>query len=261
MGDCETILVDRDGPVTTVTINRPKRKNALDVASWTALGDAIAGAARDVDTRVLVLTGANGDFCAGADLAGAGDTHPLRQMHMVNDVALALHHLAKPTIAKVRGVAVGAGWNLALGCDLVAAAPDARFSQIFSRRAMSVDCGGSWLLPRLVGLQQAKRLALLAEFVDATEAARLGLVTWVRPEAELDEFVATIAGRLAVLPPVALAQSKALLNDGAQTTLRQALDNEARAQAVNRGTEDTAIALAAFVNKTDATYAGRWAVR
>jgi 2-(1,2-epoxy-1,2-dihydrophenyl)acetyl-CoA isomerase len=259
MGDCETILVDRDGPVTTVTINRPKRKNALDIPTWTALGDALTGASRDADTRVVVLTGAGGDFCAGADMAG-GDGHPLSRMHAVNDIALALHHMAKPTIAKVRGVAVGAGWNLALGCDLVAAAPDARFSQIFARRALSVDCGGTWLLPRLVGLQQAKRLALLAEFIDTAEAARLGLVTWVRPDAELDEFVATTACRLAALPPIAVAQSKALLNEGTQTTLRQALDNEARAQAVNCGTEDTALALAAFLNKTDATYTGRWAV-
>ena len=255
------ILVDRDGAVTTVTINRPERKNALDVNAWLALRDAITAASTDARTRVVVLTGAGDAFCAGADLSGADDEHPLQRMHINNEIALALHHMPKPSIAKVRGVAVAAGWNLALGCDLVAAAPDARFSQIFARRALSVDLGGSWLLPRLVGLQQAKRLALLAEFIDGTEAAQLGLVTWVRPDAELDEFVDGIASQLAALPPLAVAQSKALLNEGAQTTLRQALDNEARAQAINFATEDTATAFTAFLTKTEATYTGRWAVR
>lgn len=257
----EAVLVDRDGPVTTVTINRPERKNALDVKAWTALREAIAAASADEQTRVVVLTGAGGAFCAGADLSDADDEHPLHRMHINNEIALALHHMPKPTIAKVRGVAVAAGWNLALGCDFVAAAPGARFSQMFTRRALSVDLGGSWLLPRLVGLQQAKRLALLSEFVDTTEAAQLGLVTWVRPDAELDEFVDTIAGQLAALPPLALAQTKALLNEGAQSSLRQALDSEARAQAINFATEDAATAFTAFRNKTEATYTGRWAVR
>src|SRR5699024_5867299 len=118
---------------------------------------------------------------------------------------------------------VGAGWNLALGCDLVVATPESTFSQIFAKRGLSLDLGGSWLLPKLVGLQQAKRLALLAETIDAEQARQLGLVTWVVAGSEIDAFVAEIADRLAAGPPVALAQTKALLNEGADRTLREAL--------------------------------------
>ena len=126
-----------------------------------------------------MLTGAGGAFCSGADIGTPRTSIPGYKLHRLTEVALALHELAVPTIAKVTGVAVGAGWNLALGCDLVVATPESRFCQIFSKRGLSVDLGGSWLLPKLVGLQQAKRLVLLADMIDAEEAHALGLVTWV----------------------------------------------------------------------------------
>jgi 2-(1,2-epoxy-1,2-dihydrophenyl)acetyl-CoA isomerase len=123
-----------------------------------------------------------------------------------------------------------------------------------------VDLGGSWLLPKLVGLQQAKRLVLLADMIDAAEAHQLGLVTWVRPADEIDVFVDDLAGRLAAGPPFALAQSKALLNDGANATLQQALANEARAQPGNFATADSGEAYAAFAEKRQAEFTGEWAV-
>jgi enoyl-CoA hydratase/carnithine racemase len=171
-----------------------------------------------------------------------------------------LHELTVPTIAKVTGVAVGAGWNLALGCDLVVATPESQFCQIFSKRGLSVDLGGSWLLPRLVGLQQAKRLVLLAETIDAAEAHSLGLVTWVKPSGEIDAFVDELAGRLAAGPPFAMSQSKGLLNDGANATLRDALANEARAQPGNFATADSMEAYAAFAGKRTPKFTGAWAV-
>jgi enoyl-CoA hydratase/carnithine racemase len=125
---------------------------------------------------------------------------------------------------------------------------------------LSVDLGGSWLLPKLVGLQQAKRLVLLAETIDAAEAHSLGLVTWVKAAGEIDEFVADLAGRLAAGPPVALAQSKGLLNDGADATLREALANEARAQPGNFATADSVEAYSAFADKREPTFTGRWGV-
>lgn len=261
LGD-DSVLVDRADAVTTITLNRPRRKNAIDPDTWGVLARALRDADADPDTRVIVLTGAGGDFCAGADLAAGAaraETHPLRRMHYVNRTAITLHELETPTIAKVDGVAVGAGWNLALGCDLVAASDRARFSQIFVHRGLSLDFGGSWLLPKLVGLQQAKRIALLGDFVDAGEAERLGLVTWVRPADELDGFVTDTAKRLAAGPPVALAQTKALLNEGGDATLREALENEARAQAVNFATKDTQAAVEAFLGKTEPTFTGEWA--
>jgi enoyl-CoA hydratase/carnithine racemase len=258
----EVLLTCRDGGVLTLTLNRPRRKNAIDDALWSALRVQLAAAGDDPDVRVVVLTGAGGDFCAGADLAaGLSSEHPLSRMRRVNEVALLLHELPMPSIAHVDGVAVGGGWNLALGCDLVVATPQARFSQIFARRGLSVDLGGSWLLPRLVGLQQAKRLAMLGEMIAASEAHRLGLVTWIVERPEIDAFVADLAGRLAGAAPVALAQSKALLHHGAGGNLREALAEEARALAVNFATADAPAAFAAFNEKREPEFTGQWAVQ
>lgn len=257
----QPVLLDRAGAVLTVTLNRPHRKNAIDLPMWDGLSDAFREAERDDDVRVVVVTGAGGDFCAGADLSTDLKDHPLTRMHRINDAALALNEISKPTIAKVDGVAVGAGWNLALGCDLVVATERARFSQIFARRGLSLDFGGSWLLPRLVGLQQAKRLVLRAEMIGAAEAHDLGLVTWIKPAAELDSFVDELTAELVAAPPVALALSKRLLEEGANRTLREALEGEARAQTVNFATEDAPAAFEAFLTKTEAKYTGRWAVR
>ena len=252
------LVDDRDG-VRTLTLNRPERRNALDGPLWVALADALRDAKRDHDLRALVLTGAGGAFCSGADIGTGEQIHPRYKLDRLTDVALALHELAVPTVAKVSGIAVGAGWNLALGCDLVVATPESRFCQIFSKRGLSVDLGGSWLLPKLVGLQQAKRLVLLADMIDAEEAHRLGLVTWVQPADEIDAFVDELTGRLTSGPPFALAQSKALLNDGANATLREALANEARAQPGNFATADSGEAYAAFAAKRDAVFSGAWA--
>ncbi|OBG94994.1 enoyl-CoA hydratase [Mycobacterium sp. E136] len=260
MSEDVLLTSERDG-VRTLTLNRPDRKNAINAQLWEELADSLRAAARDTDLRAVVITGAGGAFCSGADIGTPEDIHPRHKLRRLTDVALALHELSIPTIAKVTGVAVGAGWNLALGCDFVVATPEARFCQIFSKRGLSVDLGGSWLLPKLVGLQQAKRLVLLADMIDAEEARSLGLVTWVRPADEIDGFVTDLAARLAAGPPVALAQSKALLNDGANATLREALANEARAQPGNFATADSTEAYAAFAAKREAVFTGRWAVR
>jgi enoyl-CoA hydratase/carnithine racemase len=258
----DVLLVRRDGGVLTLTLNRPRRKNAIDGALWDALRAQLTVARDDPGVRAIVLTGAGGDFCAGADLSGGPAAgHPLDRMRRVNEVALLLHELPVPSVAQVDGVAVGAGWNLALGCDLVVATPAARFSQIFARRGLSLDFGGSWLLPKLVGLQQAKRLALLAEMIDAAEAHRLGLVTWVVEPEDIEGFVADLGSRLAAAAPVAIAQSKALLQEGADRTMRDALAGEARAQAVNFATADAPAAFAAFRDKRDPVFTGEWTPR
>jgi 2-(1,2-epoxy-1,2-dihydrophenyl)acetyl-CoA isomerase len=178
-------------------------------------------------------------------------------MQFYGSVGLALHQLPKPTIAKLRGVAVGAGLNLALGCDLIAASEDARLSEIFARRGLSLDVGGSWLLPRLIGLHRAKELALLADIVSAREAERMGLLNRVVSDAELDDVVDDWAKRLAAGPPIALAQSKRLLNNAFNYGLAEAMDAEGMAQTVNFGTEDTREGLTAFSQKRDPVFKGR----
>lgn len=257
----EPVLLSSDlNGVRTLTLNRPDRKNAINARLWEELADALRAAARDRALRALIITGAGGAFCSGADISNPEDIHPVHKVRRLTEVALALHELTVPTIAKVSGVAVGAGWNLALGCDFVVATPESRFCQIFSKRGLSVDLGGSWLLPKLVGLQQAKRLVLLGETIDAAEAESLGLVTWIKPAEEIDEFVADLAGRLAAGPPFALALSKGLLHDGANATLGEALANEARAQPGNFATADSTEAYAAFAEKREPAFTGRWAV-
>ena len=261
MTDAAVLLSeDREG-VRTLTLNRPRRKNAINPELWVALRDALNAAGRDLGVRALVLTGSGGSFCSGADISVPDGVHPKYKLQRLTDVAVALHELAIPTIAKVTGVAVGAGWNLALGCDLVVATPESTFSQIFSKRGLSIDLGGSWLLPKLVGLQQAKRLALLAETIGAEEARVLNLVTWVVSGTEIDTFVNDLADRLAAGPPIALGQTKALLNEGADSTLRDALANEARAQIGNFATADAAAAYAAFAERREPSFTGEWALR
>ena len=255
----ETLLIDRADGVVTITLNRPERKNAVNGVMWDELLATFGEIRERGDDRVVVVTGAGGAFCSGQDLGDANTLtqHGLARMRHIGDVAIALHHLPQPTIAKVGGVAAGAGCNLALGCDLIVASDEARFSEIFSRRGMSVDFGGSWVLPRLVGLHKAKELAFFADVISAKEAADIGIVNRVVPAGELDAVVDDWARRLAAGPPIALAQTKTLLNAGLASSFEQAIDEEGRAQTVNFSTEDMGEAMAAFVEKRDPRFKGR----
>lgn len=252
---------DEDGAIATVTFNNPGKKNAIPGAAWPHIEAAFREVRTDDRVRCLVLTGEGDDFCSGADVSGTGEggghPHQLQQMRAISAAIEALHSVPQPIVARVTGVCVGVGLNMALGCDLVVAADDARFSEIFSRRGLSIDGGGSWVLPRIVGLQRAKELALLADVIPASEAERLGLVTRVVPRAELDATVTELARRLAAGPPLALSMTKRLLNQSAQVTLPQALEAEAQAQTVNFGSRDTAEAMAAFIERREPRFEGR----
>ena len=256
----ETLRLERTATgVVTLTLCRPEKKNAIDARMWDELIAVLPDVAGRAEDRVLVLTGAGDAFCSGADLGDESRTrrHQLLRMHHFNRVALALHQLPKPVIAKVNGIAAGAGLNLALGCDLIVASDRARFSEIFVRRGLSIDLGGSWLLPRLVGLHRAKELALLADIVSAQEAERMGLVNRVVPHDELDAFVADWAERLAAGPPLALAMTKRLLNNAFAGGLAEALEAEGMAQSVNAASADTREAIAAFFDKRTPRFEGR----
>ncbi|HEX4217706.1 MAG TPA: enoyl-CoA hydratase [Acidimicrobiales bacterium] len=260
--ELETLIVARAEGVVTVTMNRPARKNAANGTMWKELLATFDDVATDRNDRVMVLTGAGDAFCSGADLGGAsevagrsGDPY-LVQMRALGDVALRLHRFPKPTIAKVGGVAAGAGMSLALGCDLVVASDTARFSEIFAKRGLSLDVGASWLLPRLIGLHRAKELAYFADIITAAEAAEFGFVNRVVPAAELDGFVDAWARRLAAGPPLALSMTKTMLNNSFAVSMDQALEDEARSQTVNFGSQDTREALKAFTEKRDPVFIG-----
>lgn len=260
------VQLDRDeaGVIATVTFSNPGKKNALPSSAWPDVEAAFREVGADQHVRCLVVTGAGDDFCSGADVSGPAESgegvrprHQLEAMRAISAAIEALHSVPQPVVARVAGVCVGVGMNIALGCDLVVASDDARFSEIFARRGLSIDGGGSWLLPRLVGLQKAKELSLLADIIPAAEAERLGLVTRLVARADLDASVADIAARLAAGPPLALSMTKRLLNQSAQITLPQALEAEAQAQTVNFGTRDTAEAMLAFIERREPRFEGR----
>jgi enoyl-CoA hydratase/carnithine racemase len=152
---------------------------------------------------------------------------------------------------------VGAGCNMALACDLVVASDDARFCEIFSRRGLSLDFGGSWLLPRLVGLHRAKELSYFGDMVSAQLAVELGLINRVVPAAELDGFSLGWAQRLAAGPPAAVSMTKSMLNRSFELSLGQALDDEAQAQAINFSSQDAAEGMAAFIERRQPRFQGR----
>ncbi len=258
-----SVIVERSGGVVTFTINRPEKKNAANAAVWAGLLEVLDEVRSRRDDRVLVITGAGGEFCSGADItdpagvSGDPDTPHVLQMELLGHVILTLRQLPKPTVAKIRGVAAGAGLSLALGCDLTLAEQSARLSVIFSRRGLSLDCGASWLLPRLVGLHRAKELAFFGDMVSAADAAGMGLVNRVVPDEELDAAVDEWTARLAAGPPLALSMTKRLLEDGTNVSMAQALQSEAWAQAVNFHSEDTAEAMRAFVERRPPSFRGR----
>jgi len=259
----ETLRVERSGGVVQVTMDRPEKKNAINATMFSELRETLIQIERNDDDRCLVLSGSAGDFCTGADLSDQGGpttdlSRPgIVRMREMNELALALHKLTVPAIAKVDGLAVGAGLSLALGCDLIVASDRARFSMIFARRGLSPDLGASWLLPRLVGMAKAKELSFLGDMVEASAALSMGLVNCVVAVDELDVTVDELAGRLAQGPTLALGLAKTLLNQSFATSMPQALEDEARAQAINFESADTIEAIRAFIAKRPPEFKGR----
>jgi len=256
----ETMLVDRADGVVTITLNRPAKKNAAIGRTWLELRETLQEVNDNPADRAVVITGAEGNFCSGADLTDPGrgaDQRPMiASMRDISDSLMRLHRLPKPTLAKVDGVAVGIGMSLALGCDLVIASDRARFAEIFPKRGLTVDGGSGWLLPRLIGIQKAKELAFFGDIISAPEALALGLVNRVVPVDELDKVVDEWAARLASGPTVALGLTKVMINDAFNVTLDQALEGEARGQHITFTTQDTVEAMRAFVEKREPNFKG-----
>ncbi len=261
-----SIAIETTGAVTTVTVDRPRRKNACTPDMWAGLRHGFRRIAES-SARAVVLTGAGGDFCAGADVGPSDDEaaaetgdkpsrHRVDHMRDIADTVMAIHDCPRPVIAKVDGVAVGAGLGMALAADMVWCSTRARFSLIFAKRGLSLDFGTSWLLPKRIGLHEAKRLAFTGEIIGAERAAELGIVNEVVQAEELDAAVDEMAAILAAGPPIALANSKRLLNNASSISLFQALEAEALGQGVNFATGDTKEAMQAFIEKRDPAFQG-----
>lgn len=257
----EFVRIEDRGPLRWLTLHRPERKNAIPPTGWDELTGAF-NAFEASERRVLVVTGAGGEFCAGADLAGddldlGSAAANAERMRRVSRAAAALHRLGKPTIAAVDGVAVGAGMNLALGCDVVVATDRARFSEIFVERGLTIDFGGTWILPRLVGLARAREIALTGRMVDASEALEMGMISRVVSPVELEDVVEELAGRLAA--GAALAQRAILtgLSRSSSMSFEQALAYEDQAQAMLLTSDDVAEGIRAFLERRPPRFRGR----
>jgi len=256
------ILVHTQGAVRVLTLNRPAQLNSFTGAMHAELLPALQAAADDCSVRAVVLTGAGRGFCAGQDLGdpamnssdgGAPDVGGVVE-RLYKPLALRVRSMPVPVIAAVNGVAAGAGANLALGCDLVVAARSASFIQAFSKIGLIPDCGGTWLLPRLVGRARALGLALTGDKLPAEEARALGLIWQVVDDALLMDTALALATKLAAMPTRALAATRQALDDALQLDYAGALDLEARQQGELGRSADFAEGVAAFMAKRAAVF-------
>jgi 2-(1,2-epoxy-1,2-dihydrophenyl)acetyl-CoA isomerase len=256
-----TILTACADGVATLTLNRPEVRNALNMTMRRDLEVALAQLDEARDVRVVVVRGAGEHFCAGGDVKLMRD-HPMTaaegqsRVEAINRAILALARLRVPTIAMVDGAAAGAGCNLALACDLVVASDRARFGELFARIGLIPDAGGTFFLPRRVGLARAKELVFTADIIDAREAERIGLVNRVVPAAALEAETYALARRIADGPPRVLAAAKALLDRASGLDLQSALHWEALTQGEMIAAADHREGLRAFFEKRPPRFTG-----
>ncbi|MFN2538761.1 MAG: enoyl-CoA hydratase/isomerase family protein [Mycobacteriales bacterium] len=245
------VEVTRQDGVVTAALNRPDRKNGITGPLIEELLALVQRVAADPADRVLVLTGNGDSFCSGMDLSEPVRPDELTFMQRVNALCSNLFALPRPTIAKVRGAAIGFGANLALCCDLVVASESAVFGEVFSERGLAMDGGGSWSLPHRVGLAKAKEIAFFGERISGEEAARLGLVNRLVAEDKLDQAVDEWAERLARGPRRSLSLVKAGLNCSFQRSFDEALAEETLAQALSFRSPEAKEGVLAFKEKRE----------
>ena len=255
----EAIRYDLGDGVATITLARPESLNALNATMRAELLAALKVAARDEAVRAVVITGEGRGFCSGADLRGGSGERDFRRVltDQYNPLITALRELPKPVIAAVNGVAAGAGVSLALACDLVYAADDARFIQAFVRIGLVADSGSTRTLVRALGRHRAARLIFDGEPLPASEAQAVGLVTEVVPPDQLAAVAHAAAARLAAGPTRAIGLAKRAINDAEDATLPESLAMEAAMQELAGRTEDHAEGVAAFGEKREPRFLGR----
>jgi 2-(1,2-epoxy-1,2-dihydrophenyl)acetyl-CoA isomerase len=256
------VLVEKHPGYWKIILNRPDRLNALNIEMHAALMAALAEADADPDCRALLVTGAGRGFCAGQDLGdvavtkdGPPDLKDLLDRY--NGLVRKLRGLAMPVVCAVNGVAAGAGANLALACDIVLAAKSASFIQAFGRIGLIPDFGGTWVLPRLVGMARARALAILAEPLPAERAAEWGLIWRAIDDDRLMEEAHALATRLAKQATIGIALAKRALDAAETNTFDAQLDLERDLQDEAGHTPDYAEGVRAFLEKRAPHFTGR----
>jgi len=261
----ESLIYETKDGVATLTLNRPERLNALGGTLREDLTTGLTHAIDDPDVRVIVITGAGKGFCAGGDVKAmqdanaAGRTRPLmeRVSPSRDRTVLMMRDSPKPLIAAVNGAAAGAGMNLALACDIRLASSAAKFSQAFVRRGLHPDWGGTYFLPRVVGMAKACEMIFTGQLIDAEEALRLGIVSAVHPPERLLPATYELAAKIAQGPPIAIRLARRALYHNQEADLRSALEFETFAQNICQDTDDAREGIRAFVEKREPKFSGR----
>ena len=264
----DELLVNRQDGVLTLAFNRPAYRNALTTHMLERLGAEIAAAELDPEVGCIVLTGAGGAFCAGGDVKNMAQGHatgklpdPILRMEQQRAshraTSLRLYQMGKPTIAALPGAAAGAGFSLALACDMRIAADTAIMTTAFAKVGLTGDYGGTYLLTQIVGTAKARELYLLADKIGMPEALRLGLVNWVVPAKDLEARTMEIAQRLASGPRLAHRLLKDNLNRALKASFADCLDMESANLTEARRTEDHKEAAQAFAEKRSPRFKGR----
>ncbi|MFC4766296.1 enoyl-CoA hydratase/isomerase family protein [Effusibacillus consociatus] len=260
----EQLVIDTHNGVRTLTLNRPERMNAINDDLSSKIERALAEASSDDEVRVVVITGKGRAFCAGLDLAdldmkklsGVNRQERLDDLGWVGRQALGIVHCDKPVIAAINGVAAGAGFALALACDMRFMSSSARVTTGYIRRGLSPDAGMSYFLPRLVGQTRAAEMIFTGREVLADEAERIGLINGVFSDEEFNERVMEFARELASGPPIALTLSKRLLTESLETDLATLLKQEFSSIKFCFGTNDVREGIQAFLEKRKPNFRG-----
>ncbi|ODV11749.1 MAG: 2-(1,2-epoxy-1,2-dihydrophenyl)acetyl-CoA isomerase [Rubrivivax sp. SCN 70-15] len=256
-----SVLTATQAAVRVITLNRPASLNSFTAAMHAELLPALDAAAADTAVRAVVITGAGRGFCAGQDLndpamVGGADVGAVIE-RFYRPLAMRVRTMPVPVIAAVNGVAAGAGANFALCCDFVVAAKSACFIQAFSKIGLVPDCGGTWLLPRLVGRARAIGLAMTGDKLMADEAVRIGLIWQALDDAALMDGVMALANRLVAMPSQALAETRRVIDAAMPLDFADAITLEANAQRERGRSNDFAEGVAAFKAKRPALFKDR----
>jgi 2-(1,2-epoxy-1,2-dihydrophenyl)acetyl-CoA isomerase len=261
------LLVEKSDGIARITFNRPEARNAMSIEMRTALIDSMLDIEKDDAIRCVVLRGAGEHFMAGGDVKSFAElaklepedrhSHFVKRIHTIQPLLIAMQRMKKPVVCVLQGAAVGFGFSLAMACDLVVAASDARLACSYVGIGTSPDGSGSYYLPQLVGLKKAMEIAMLGDFIDASTALSLGLVNRVAQEGALEEEAEALVQRLAHAPTIGLGNVKRLLYASADNSLQAQLALEAECFAECAASEDWVEGVTAFTEKRKPQFRGR----